>query len=110
MIIYDNRKQRKKPKLNANQRILAEEWETILKKHATKPVRPISGKTKIIVTEKPIPKIASLNEWVTGPVYTKPIPKYTGTKMIGIGTMHKSNAVPVFSGEEAADLARMRRG
>ena len=41
---------------------------------------------------------------------TKPIPQYTGTKMLGIGTMHKSNAVPVFSDEEAQDISKMRRG
>ena len=35
---------------------------------------------------------------------------YTGTKILGIGTMHKSNAVPVFSNEEAHDIATMRRG
>jgi hypothetical protein len=34
---------------------------------------------------------------------------YTGTKIKGIGTMHKSNAVPVFSDEEAHDIAKMRR-
>jgi hypothetical protein len=34
---------------------------------------------------------------------------YTGTKMLGIGTLHKSNAVPVFSSEEAQDMAQMRR-
>lgn len=40
---------------------------------------------------------------------TKQIPKYTGTKIIGIGTMHKSNAVPIFSDEEAQDISKMRR-
>lgn len=35
---------------------------------------------------------------------------YTGTKVKGIGTMHKSNAVPVFSDEEAVAIATMRRG
>ena len=45
-----------------------------------------------------------------GAVRTKDIPKYTGTKILGIGTMHKSNAVPVFSNEEAHDIATMRRG
>jgi hypothetical protein len=35
---------------------------------------------------------------------------YTGTLMKGIGTLHKSNAVPVFSDEEAVDIAKMRRG
>jgi hypothetical protein len=38
-----------------------------------------------------------------------PEKQYTGTKMLGIGVLHKSNSVPVFSGEEAIDLARMRR-
>ena len=45
-----------------------------------------------------------------GAVRTQDIPKYTGTKILGIGTMHKSNAVPVFSDEEAHDIATMRRG
>ena len=35
---------------------------------------------------------------------------YTGTKVKGIATMHKSNAVPVFSDEEAIDISKMRRG
>jgi len=35
---------------------------------------------------------------------------YTGDKMIGIGTLHKSNAVPVFCNDEAVAMAKMRRG
>jgi hypothetical protein len=35
--------------------------------------------------------------------------EYTGTKIKGIGTMHKSNAVPVFSDQEAKDISTMRR-
>jgi len=43
-------------------------------------------------------------------VATMPAPKvYTGTKIKGIATMHKSNAVPVFSDEEAVDISKMRR-
>ena len=34
---------------------------------------------------------------------------YTGTKVKGIATMHKSNAVPVFSDEQAIDISKMRR-
>lgn len=34
---------------------------------------------------------------------------YTGTKVKGIATMHKSNAVPIFSDEEAVEISRMRR-
>lgn len=40
---------------------------------------------------------------------SKPIPQYTGTKMLGIGVMHKSNSVPIFSDEEAVNIATMRR-
>jgi len=35
--------------------------------------------------------------------------EYTGDKMIGIATLHKSNAVPVFSTEDAQAIANMRR-
>lgn len=38
-----------------------------------------------------------------------PAKVYTGTKVKGIATMHKSNAVPVFSDEEAIDISKMRR-
>ncbi len=41
---------------------------------------------------------------------TKSSPKvYTGTKVVGIATMHKSNAVPVFSDEQAVEISKMRR-
>lgn len=38
-----------------------------------------------------------------------PAKVYTGTMVKGIATMHKSNAVPVFSDEQAIDISRMRR-
>lgn len=34
---------------------------------------------------------------------------YTGTAMLGIGTLHKGNAVPVFSEQDAIDISKMRR-
>ena len=46
----------------------------------------------------------------TGGACTVPAPKvYTGTMVKGIATMHKSNAVPVFSDQEAVDISKMRR-
>ena len=36
-------------------------------------------------------------------------PHYTGTLVKGIGTMHKSNAVPIIDEEHMKDIARMRR-
>jgi hypothetical protein len=35
---------------------------------------------------------------------------YTGDRLLGIATMHKSNSVPVFSQEDAIEIAIMRRG
>jgi len=35
---------------------------------------------------------------------------YTGDKVLGIATMHKSNAVPVFRAEDAVEISKMRRG
>lgn len=53
--------------------------------------------------------IKSLDTGHSGPVSSKPAPKYTGTKMLGVGQLHKSNAVPVFCDQDAIDIARMRR-
>ena len=40
----------------------------------------------------------------------KETPKYTGDLIVGIATMHKSNAVPVMRGtKQAEEIARMRR-
>jgi hypothetical protein len=55
------------------------------------------------------PKIPSLaSDW--GNCTKAPDRVYTGTKMIGIGQLHKSNAVPVFSKEDAVAISQMRRG
>lgn len=35
--------------------------------------------------------------------------QYTGTYVKGIGTMHKSNAVPITNSEHMKDIAKMRR-
>lgn len=45
----------------------------------------------------------------TGVGAKKEAPVYTGTKIIGIGTMHKSNAVPIFCDDDAKAIASMRR-
>ena len=54
-------------------------------------------------------RIASRDTGHVGAVRSRDIPQYTGNKIKGIGTMHKSNAVPVFSDEQAVDIAKMRR-
>ena len=36
--------------------------------------------------------------------------QYSGEYIVGIATLHKSNMVPVTSGKDAKEIARMRRG
>lgn len=36
--------------------------------------------------------------------------KYTGNFVVGIATMHKSNAVPIIDQKQAEEISRMRRG
>lgn len=57
-----------------------------------------------------IPRIPSLNGGVDStPAVKAPDKVYTGNAIKGIGTLHKSNAVPIFSDEEAVAIAHMRR-
>lgn len=44
-----------------------------------------------------------------GNAIKKAAPVYTGDKIVGIGTMHKSNAVPIFSDSQAKEISSMRR-
>jgi hypothetical protein len=112
MIIYTHQKSKKK-KPNAKQRELQASWEKIVNSY--KPTKPLCTKLKIdINTSDPylrivkhnIPSLTTPGGSATKPIYGK---VYTGTKMIGIGTLHKSNAVPIFSIEDAKDQANMRR-
>jgi len=108
-IIYTHQRSRKH-KPTAKQRQLAEEWQALVAKYAPKKSTP-----KLVEEWKPpkvfrreTPNYPSLNttEYNT---YKKEIQQYTGDKMKGIGTLHKSNAVPIFTDEEAKDQATMRR-
>ena len=37
------------------------------------------------------------------------VQQYTGTAMLGVATLHKSNSIPIFSKQEAVEVATMRR-
>ena len=98
-------------------RELQDSWQEMLKRHGIeqeerKRKQAMSSGTytppKVDPYRRETPKIASL-PFTAGPC-TKPEQKvYTGDKIKGIGTMHKSNAVPIFSDEQAIDIAKMRR-
>lgn len=93
---------------------LAADWEKLKAKYAptskivTKAAKK-SYKPPVVIRRDTGPHIPSLDSGHTGAVTVKAPMQYTGTKVKGIATMHKSNAVPVFTDEEAIDIARMRR-
>ncbi len=94
----------------------ADAWQDLLKRHGIeqedrKRKRAMSAGTYTPKSEpfrRETPKIDSL-PFTAGPCTKAPDKVYTGDKIKGIGTMHKSNAVPIFSDEEAVDIAKMRR-
>ena len=99
---------------------LQAEWEQRLgafkkmaPKFSTKPPEPKQTKGTLTVTMtvppgRETPHIASRDTgWI--PCVKVADTEYTGTKVKGIGTMHKSNAGPVFSDDEARDISKMRR-
>ena len=56
-------------------------------------------------------KAGTFNTASDGKGTKKEAMKYTGDLIVGIATMHKSNAVPVMKGtNQAKDIAKMRRG
>jgi hypothetical protein len=75
----------------------------------------LGGNAKPKLPDYGVPKWASNNkqylskELILSSTERKERPKYTGTLVIGIATMHKSNAVPVIDQQQAIDIARMRR-
>lgn len=113
MMIFTTPAKSKKRKPNAKQRELQAEWEKLLKKYEPKkpvPARKDDGFSYSLGSpaRRETPKIPSLNSGYHD-CTKKETPRYTGTAMKGIGTMHKSNSVPIFSDEEAVAIATMRR-
>jgi len=102
---------RKARELDASWKELQKKWEVDAdekKRKRALTAEPLSYKLNTPVGRTNTHHIPSVN---TGGNATMAAPKvYTGTKVKGIATMHKSNAVPVFSDEEAIEISRMRRG
>jgi hypothetical protein len=100
-------------------RQLKDNWESLLKRHGIeqeerKRSRAMSAPSLSSTYKLSVPEgrntTAHIKSVDTGGNATLKAPKvYTGTKVKGIATMHKSNAVPIFSDEEAVDISRMRR-
>jgi hypothetical protein len=112
-IIFSSSKKSKKRKPTAQQRELQKSWDLLTKKYAPKSnVSKPKELSDVYSLGKPAcretPNIPSL-PYSPGSCTKKDNLVYTGTKVKGIGTMHKSNAVPIFSDDEAKEIATMRR-
>lgn len=115
-MIYTNQRSKKKSKTKKE---IAEyqAWLDSVSNQSTsfsrKPVKKVFNMTTVPkLTTPPGRETPKYPSRVTpGGDCTKPIQGkvYTGTAMKGIGTLHKSNAVPIFTDEEARDQAAMRR-
>jgi hypothetical protein len=100
---------RKSRELDASWQELQRKWEVpVSNKKQLKTQLSESYSLKIPEGRNTTAHIKSLDTGL-GNAVLKPAKQYTGTKVKGIATMHKSNAVPVFSDEEAVDIAKMRR-
>jgi len=92
----------------------AESWQSLLDKYDVKPVQKVPKRlekgtyTPPKIMRRETPNYPSHSSGV-GTAVRQPDKVYTGTKVKGIGTMHKSNAVPIFSDEDAIAISKMRR-
>ena len=99
-------------------RELEESWQKLLRSQGAEAedrkrsralkAEPLSYKLSAPAGRGNTRHIPSLNSGA-GVATLAPAKVYTGTKVMGIATMHKSNAVPVFSDEEAIEISKMRR-
>ena len=111
MIIYGYIK-KSKPKLKPKAE--RDEYEAWLKKHnvgvkvKTSKVKTLTG-YKLAIPEGRDPKVYPSVDSGGGIVTKSKSQQYTGDKIVGIATMHKSNAVPVFNSEAAVEISNMRR-
>ena len=92
---------------------LEAEWQKLKDRYT--PKTKLSTGRSSYVPPKPMrrdsdqPHIPSLDTGVKGAVNVRMPMQYTGDNIVGIGTMHKSNAVPIFTDQEAKDISSMRR-
>lgn len=108
MIVHTQVPQSRKKK-SAKARQLEQEWNQLLERWEPKKVVKGLSPSKPPPYRRETQAIPSLNTFEGTCTKKEAIP-YTGTAMMGIATMHKSNAVPVFSEEQAKEISRMRRG
>lgn len=92
----------------ANWEKMNAKWDKLPKFSRTQVIPKPSGFVYQLTSPRDTEHYSSLST-PGGDTSKKDVVPYTGTEMIGIAQMSKSNAVPVFAKQEAIDIARMRR-
>jgi len=103
---------KKSRELDESWKALQKKWgvEAEEKKRSRAMSAPLLGSSYKLTVPEGRTTTAHIKSVDTGGNATLKAPQvYTGTKVKGIATMHKSNAVPIFSDEEAVEISKMRR-
>lgn len=104
-MVYVRDRSKPKKKMSAKDKKLAADWEELMKKYP-----PLKSPRKVAEKQVVAKPAEFLKAKYDTTVAAKAAPKvYTGDKMVGIATMHKSNLVPIFNDQAAKDVASMRR-
>ena len=105
-VIYTTQKSKLSKRQSEKRKALLSEQRSI-KKSLTSSLstKPLSVK----IDSSRLPSVQPSKPSSVGTALKKEDMYYTGSKMIGIGTLHKSNAVPVFKEDYAKEISSMRR-
>lgn len=107
-LIYTNQRSKLSKKQRAAREALLKEQRAIKKELKASQAVAKPSYVDPVPARRSARDIPSLDTGL-GVAVKRESPVYTGDKMIGIGQMHKSNAVPIFAAEDAEAIARMRR-
>ena len=79
------------------------------KRKTTEKAKPYAPAQTYVRNTETYPSLQT-SDVVPGACSKRETPQYTGDLIVGIGTMHKSNLVPIMRGtSQAKDIASMRR-
>lgn len=114
MFIHCRTPKSKKRKVPKTQQAQYDAWLKSIEDMKPKSLSKYSNNLTIkspVVTSVYVRETAKIKSLDTGLAVAAKLPTkvYTGTMVKGIATMHKSNAVPVFTDEQARDISSMRR-
>jgi len=87
-------------------------WEKLKSKYQAVPIKQKSSALEYSLTPPPgreYNRLPSLSTSGNNSASLKSAQKYTGDKVLGVSIIHKSCLQPIFSQQEAVDVASMRR-